>query len=283
MPSPSSLVHPLRAEQPAEGLPRQQHPARHVGLELERRLGRQRHDLRRPVDQQQRAPHGSGILDLDDHGTGRNSGEGRQEALAVIVDAQRRRRRRRLARDRQQNAACVWTLTPDRAPGPSSAGSVVVAPGRQEGHAPNQAAQEVEKPVSAPGRRPSLPKRSFQCKSSTDSRVGVVERQAPQLRRDREGDLDEVIEVGLAVDTRTGRRRSGVFSVRSVPKLSSTMPGMGTEHVPMHVEQPGARRVEEEVDGFGLGHRAVAGEGQRIDPIERPVVAAADQRLRTSR
>src|SRR5215218_9315806 len=54
-------------------------------------------------------------------------------------------------------------------------------------------------------------------------------------------------------------------------------PGMGAEDVPMHVEQPGPRRVEEQVDGFGLANATISCEGQGVGPIETDLIAAADQ------
>ena len=97
---PFLLVDAFGPEQAPESLPGKQHPAGHVGLEVERRLDRQRHDFGRPIDQEQRAARGPGVLHLDDDGTRRQDGQRRKKTLPVISDPQTRRRRRGLAGDR---------------------------------------------------------------------------------------------------------------------------------------------------------------------------------------
>ena len=52
------LVDTLGAEEAPEGLPREQRSAGNVWVEIERRLDRHRHNLGRPVDQEQRAARG---------------------------------------------------------------------------------------------------------------------------------------------------------------------------------------------------------------------------------
>jgi len=109
-------------------------------------------------------------------------------------------------------------------------------------------------------------------------RLGLVKRKAPQMGRHGEGDLDEVVEVGIAryvaqaTDVMRLQRAQGAETVEHHP-------GLGTQHIPAHVEQATAGGVKEEVDCFRLGDCAVAGEGQRIDTIERLVVAAPDERF----
>ena len=129
-----------------------------------------------------------------------------------------------------------------------------------------------------PGQPPVIAEAKLPVKILDGKRLGIVERQSPQLRRYRERDLDEVVEVGIAryvaqaADVMGLQRAQGAETVEHHP-------GLGTEHVPAHVEQAATGRVKEEVDGFRLGDGAVAREGQRIDAIERLVVAAPDQRL----
>ena len=47
----------------------------------------------------------------------------------------------------------------------------------------------------------------------------------------------------------------------------------------MHVDKPRARGMKEQVDGFCLGHTAVAGEGQWVGAMDADLVAASDQRF----
>jgi hypothetical protein len=47
----------------------------------------------------------------------------------------------------------------------------------------------------------------------------------------------------------------------------------------MHVDQPGASGVEEQIDRLRLSHTAIAGEGQGVGAVDADLVAAADQRF----
>ena len=92
------FINTFGAEQAPEGLFRQQHPAGHVRIEVERRLDRLRHDFGRPVDQQQRAAHRSRVFSTSmTTGPGGTCGQRSREALAIVFDPHERRRRRRLA------------------------------------------------------------------------------------------------------------------------------------------------------------------------------------------
>ena len=105
-----------------------------------------------------------------------------------------------------------------------------------------------------------------------------MKRQPPQLRRHGEGDLDEVVEVGLARDVAQAADIVGLQRAQRAEAVQHHA-GLRAKHVPMHVEQPASRRVQEQIDAFGLCDGAVASEGQGIDAIEGQVVAVADQRL----
>jgi hypothetical protein len=48
---------------------------------------------------------------------------------------------------------------------------------------------------------------------------------------------------------------------------------------PVHPEQAVGGRVQEQIDRLGLGHPALGGELNGVHPVERLVVALADQRL----
>lgn len=109
-------------------------------------------------------------------------------------------------------------------------------------------------------------------------RLGIMVRQAPQLRRYREGDLDEIVEVGVARHVAQATDIVGLQRAQGAETVEHH-PGLGTEHIPAHVEQPTAGGVKEEVDCFRLGDCAVASKGQRINAKELVVVGAPDQRL----
>jgi hypothetical protein len=54
---------------------------------------------------------------------------------------------------------------------------------------------------------------------------------------------------------------------------------MGTEDIPMHVDEPCAGGVEKQVDGLRFSHTAIAGECQWVGAMDNNFVATADQRF----
>lgn len=145
------LVDTFGPEELAEGLPRKQRSAGDIRVEIERRLGGQRDKLGRPVDGKQRTSHRPPIRYLDDDGTGWHSGQCRQEAFAVIIDLQKRRRQHRIARYR--HGECGLRLHIDARKGARSQVGAEHCGGawRQIRHAPNEAAQNVNKALVLPG------------------------------------------------------------------------------------------------------------------------------------
>jgi hypothetical protein len=106
----------------------------------------------------------------------------------------------------------------------------------------------------------------------------IVKRQPPKLRRHGEGDLDEIVEVGITGDVAQATNIMRLQRAQGA-KAIEYHAGLRTDDVPTHFKQPASRCVEKQVDAFRLCDGAVAREGQRIDAVEGEVVAAADQRF----
>ena len=76
-----------------------------------------------------------------------------------------------------------------------------------------------------------------------------MKRQPPQLRRHREGDLDEVVEIGIAGDI---AEAADIVRLQRAQRAKAVEhhAGLRTNDVPAHLEQPASGRMEKQVDAF---------------------------------
>ena len=149
---------------------------------------------------------------------------------------------------------------------------------RQERKAANQSVEKVEKPDLLSGDSPVVRKSKLPMEILDRERIGIMERQPTELRRHRKRDLDEIVEIGFA---RYVAQAADIVGLQR-PQRSEAVEhhaGLRANDVPAHLEQSASSRMKEEVDAFRLGYSAVASECQRIDSVERQIVAAPDERL----
>ena len=106
-------------------------------------------------------------------------------------------------------------------------------------------------------------------------RVRIVRSDPANARVDRERDLDKLVEDRLAVARAERTMILGAADrferIAAVEHAAAT----GTHHVPRHVEQPKARRMDERGDGRVFVQFAARGQCKRVDPIERAIFAVS--------
>ena len=105
-----------------------------------------------------------------------------------------------------------------------------------------------------------------------------MKRQTPQLRRNRERNLDEVVEVGIAADVAQAANVMRFQSAQSAEAFEDHA-GLGTDNVPTHIEQPIPGGMEKQVYAFPLRNAAISCERQWIDAMEREIITAPNQRF----
>ena len=153
-----------------------------------------------------------------------------------------------------------------------------MAPGGRNDRPRTNPLQEIEKPDLLAGQPPVVRESKLPMEILDRERVGIMKRQPSELRRYREGDLDEVVEVGFARHVAQAADIVGLERAQGAEAVEHHA-GLGANDVPVHLEQSASGRVKEQVYGFRLGDCAVAREGQRIDAVEGQIVTAPDERF----
>ncbi len=102
-----------------------------------------------------------------------------------------------------------------------------------------------------------------------------MKRQPPKMRRHRERNFDEVIEISFARYVAQATDIMGLERAQGAETVEHHS-GLGTKHIPGHLEQAASGGMEEQVNGFRVSYRAVTCERQRIDTIKGEVVAVPD-------
>ena len=105
-----------------------------------------------------------------------------------------------------------------------------------------------------------------------------MKRKTPEVRRNRERNFNEVVEVGFATDIAQAANVMRFQSAQSAEAFEDHA-GLRTDDVPTHVEQPVPGRMEEQVYAFRLADAAVTPERQGVDAIKREIIAAPNKRF----
>ena len=102
-------------------------------------------------------------------------------------------------------------------------------------------------------------------------RIGFVRRDPADSRVHGEGDLDELVERRFVVLRAKGAEVFGtVESLQRRARLEHAAAARA-ERAEAHVEEPEARRMHERADRRLFVEAVLGGEGERVDPVQRPV------------